>query len=209
MRVLILGASGRVGGLAVQVALQRGHEVVAQARASSAYRPPAGAALLRADPLEAQRPVELAPFDAVVSCIGQRHVDPRNPLSPMAPPADLCARVADALVASGRPGQRVAVLSAAGVGDSLDRIHMTWRFALPRTSLASAYADLERMEAALLGSSLDVLCVRPVVLLDLGRRPARVLERAGPLARISRRSVATFLIEAAEGAHGAGAVMIG
>jgi nucleoside-diphosphate-sugar epimerase len=172
--------------------------VTAQVRPTSRRRPEPPAAAWVVDPVPAGALAGIAAYDAVVCCIGQRHVRPSNPLSPMAPPVDLCERVALNLVASGRPGQRVLVVSAAGVGDSRAQLPLAWRVGLALSPLEPAYRDLERMERTLEASALDWVALRPVLLTRGEARPARVVRAVGAASRIGRTAVAALLVALAE-----------
>lgn len=198
MRLVVLGASGGVGRSVVQCALDRGWAVTAQIRPTSAWRPPSMATPWVVDPLTVGSLAGIDGYDAVVCCIGQRHVQPANPLSPMAPPADLCERVARSLVASGRPGQRVVVVSAAGVGDSRANLPLAWRLGLALSPLAPAYRDLDRMERTLAASTFDWVAARPVLLTGGEGRRARIVGVVGAASRIGRGPVAALLVSLAE-----------
>jgi uncharacterized protein YbjT (DUF2867 family) len=196
VRVLVLGATGGVGREVAREACARGHRVIAQVRPGRPP-PPDGEPWLR-DPLGPEGLSDLPQVDAIACCLGQRHVRPDAPWSPMAPPADLMERVATALVEHAPPGTRLVVVSAAGVGESARVVPAVWRLAIPRSPLAPAYRDLERMEAILRAATFDLLLLRPVVLRDGGRGVAEPLDRVGPFATVGRTSVARFLVERLE-----------
>ncbi|MFD5465000.1 NAD(P)-dependent oxidoreductase [Kitasatospora sp. NPDC127059] len=72
MRIAVLGATGRVGRLVVEQALDRGHQVVALVRSPQQYDPPArgGVEVRRADVTRPQEFPELGDVDVLVSALG-------------------------------------------------------------------------------------------------------------------------------------------
>ncbi|SFY48888.1 NAD(P)-dependent oxidoreductase [Streptomyces sp. F-1] len=72
MRIAVLGATGRVGRLVVEQALDRGHEVVALVRRPQQYAQPArgGVEVRRADVTNPQSFPELGDVDVLVSALG-------------------------------------------------------------------------------------------------------------------------------------------
>lgn len=198
MKLYVLGASGGVGQWVVRVALARGHELTCHIRTHSSWAAPGRAAVVRHDILEPGALEALPGHDAIVCCIGQRHVQPGNPLSRMAEPHDLCERVARTVVeAAPRANvRRVIAISAGGVGDSRSQLHPVIRLALPRSPLAVAYRDLDRMEGVFRESALDWLCVRPTLLTDrLATGKARTTHRFGPTSTIPRADVAAWMLD--------------
>ncbi|WP_030245126.1 NAD(P)-dependent oxidoreductase [Streptomyces sp. NRRL S-350] len=72
MRIAVLGATGRVGRLVVEQALDRGHRVVALVRSPQQYDPPARGRVevRRADVTRPQEFPELGDVDVLVSALG-------------------------------------------------------------------------------------------------------------------------------------------
>ncbi|MEU2774619.1 NAD(P)H-binding protein [Streptomyces sp. NPDC007162] len=72
MRIAVLGATGRVGRLVVEQALDRGHEVVALVRSPQQYTQPArgGVEVRQADVTSPQSFPELGDVDVLVSALG-------------------------------------------------------------------------------------------------------------------------------------------
>jgi len=199
MNILVLGASGGVGGSLVRRALERGRSVRALVRAGTAYRSPPGVEVLRGDPRdEAALAAALESVDAVASCLGQRRAG-RSPWSAALSPADLMERVAEALVpAMARAGvQRLVVVSAAGVGDSERRLTGPVRWLVRQGRIGEAYRDLAAMERQLERSTLDWLAIRPVTLID-GRPTGRgrEVERYRFTSTVRRADVAAEMLKA-------------
>ena len=142
----------------------------------------------------------LAGRDAVLSALGLRRAG-RSPWAPLRSPPDLTTRVARALVpAMRRHGvARLVAISAAGVGDSFERLTWPVRRLVRAGNVGVAYRDLESMEAVLEASDLDWLVVRPVTLVDgASRGAARPVDRYGLLSTIRRSEVGEWMLCTAE-----------
>jgi len=193
MRVVVFGASGRVGRELVVQGRERGHDVVAVVRPGS-DGPPGETARLQVldDPLE---PL-LEGADAVLSGLGMRRRFEWNPWSQLTSPDDLCSRSAERIVAAmqGVGVGRAVAISAAGVGDSAPGMNPVIRGLVASSSIGVAYRDLARMERVY--EAVEACCVRPVTLTN-GRRTEQVREvdHFGALMSISRADVAWWCWE--------------
>ena len=201
MRLLILGASGGCGRWASRLAAEAGHDVVAMVRPRTPFDPPSGVRVERGsalDPLDLARAIDGR--EAVVSCVGAKRVNPRNPWSPLQSPPDASEQSARALVSvlNGTPIRRVVAISAAGVGDSFGAANGVIRFLIRRSTVGAMYADLEKMEQIFFASPLDWLAVRPVTLIDTApTQRARIVTRFRLSSVIGRADVAQWLVRAA------------
>lgn len=211
MRLLILGASGGCGRWLTRLAAER-HDVTALARPGAPLDAPARVTVRRGDPTDPDTLDRLlAGHDAVLSCLGLRRAG-RSPWAPLRSPADLTERVAHALVPAMRANGigRLVAISAAGVGDSFERLSWPVRRLVTTGNVAVAYRDLAAMERTLAAGGVEWLAVRPVTLVDgapTGR--ARPVDRYGLASTIRRSDVAAFMLAAVEKPSLAGAVMIG
>lgn len=213
MQVTIFGASGQVGRLAVRAACD--HEVTVRA-------------VRRSEPDVALDGVEVAveedvldvsslqratrDADVIISCLGQRRAHPRNPWSRLVSPTDLCLRWARALdQALGARSVPIVCVSAAGVGDSRQKMSPLLRWLFDYSKIGISYRDLGEMEKYLEMTGRDCLCVRPVTLTNGGQREGRSFDYYGLWSRISRQTVASYLVTRAirRDFHGFQAVMIG
>ena len=202
MRLLILGASGGCGRWATRLAAEAGHDVTALVRPGTPFDPPAGVTVRRGSVLaDADLAHAVTGQEAVISCLGAQRVNARNPWSPLRPPLhlarDSAGRLAQAMTVAGV--ERLAAISAAGVGDSLASTNALMRWLLRSSTVGEMYADLEAMEAVYRATALDWLAVRPVTLVD-ARAPsdrARVVPRFRTVSTISRADVAAWLLRAA------------
>lgn len=212
MRVLVLGASGGCGRWVVRLAAEGGHDVVAVVRPETPFEGPTGSRVVRGSPLDPTLLRSLAgDRDAVISCIGPRRTNPRNPWSPLRPPAGVAASSARAAVEV-FGGKRFVAISAAGVGDSRPEVNLAMGALLRWSTIGTVYADLFVMEEVLRASALDWTAVRPVTLVDAkptGR--TREVRRFGAFSIVGRADVAGWLLRVAaeSGASGSRTPMIG
>jgi putative NADH-flavin reductase len=200
VRLVILGASGRVGRWAATIAARAGHTVTAALRPSSQFNPVDGVAVARGDVTDpAFLESVVASHDAVVSCVGLRRAG-LSPFAKLLSPPDLTTRLASTVARAmdNQHVRRLIVLSAGGVGDSFERLTWPVQQLVHTGNVAVAYRDLAGMEARLAASSLDWLAVRPVTLMNgsfLGR--ARPVQKYGLASIVRRADVAAWMIERA------------
>jgi putative NADH-flavin reductase len=214
MRILVFGASGGCGRLLVDLAGRRGHIVTAVVRPGSNGLPIGSAATRIGDPLDkAFVQACLRGQDAVVSCVGLRRAG-KSPHARLLSPPDLTERLMSTIAegfAEDPPG-RIVAISAAGVGDSFERLSRPVKWLVTSGNVAVAYRDLANMERRLATLGTEWLAVRPVTLTN-GRPSGRAREigRYRLLSRIRRADVATFILDALESSAPLGdrAVMIG
>ena len=202
MKLLVLGASGGCGRWLCRLATERAHEVRAVVRPTTMFDPPEEIEVIRGNVLDAGVLEQaLEGRDAVLSALGIKRTSPWNPWSALASPPDLTTRVA-AHLAEAMPAHgvdRVVAISAGGVGDSFRKTHPIIRWMIGHSNMAASYRDLEGMEATLARSGLDWLAVRPTTLTGgPPSRPVRVVERYGLFNRITRGSVAAWMLDAVE-----------
>ncbi len=94
---------------------------------------------------------------------------------------------------------RLIAISAAGAGDSREKVDAMSRFLFRISKLAITLRDSANMEASYSQSGLDSLAVRPARLTDgppSGR--ARIVERCNGFSKISRSDVAAWMLDALE-----------
>ncbi len=196
MKIAVLGASGGCGQHLVTLGLQRGHEVTAVVRSAS-WQAPAGVHVVRGDLThETFLREAIRGADVVLSALGLRI----KGLAPWNKPEqpDFLARSTPALVAAMKAEgiKRIVAISAGGVGDSREKVPGVFRAMIALTALKTAYAELEKMEAQLLASGLDVLIARPSGLTDgPATGQVKVTERYTGRATISRADVAGWMLD--------------
>jgi uncharacterized protein YbjT (DUF2867 family) len=198
MRILIVGASQGTGALAVQVALEKGHEVTAFAR--SPQKLALGHARLRkvSGNFHEAASVEAAVkgHDAVIVTASATRLSAfkENPRYF----SQGTGYVIDAMKKAG--AKRLVVLSALGVGDSRPLLNPLLRAVMVGFLLKVPFEDHERQEAQLRASGLDWVVARPGRLTDgPPRRRYKKTSAIEPVpSSISRADVADFLVEACE-----------
>jgi uncharacterized protein YbjT (DUF2867 family) len=191
MRVVVFGATGSVGHLAVEALLEQGHEVTAFARnphklapAAPSLRHHAGDALSEAD---VRRAVEGQ--DAVIVALGAG-----GSLSSKVR-SEGTLNVIKAMQAHGV--KRLICQSTLGTGDSWENLDFWWKRIMFGLILRNVFRDHVLQERHVRASGLDWTILRPSAFSD---RPldAPVHEAFGPDMRglnlkIARRDVAAFL----------------
>jgi uncharacterized protein YbjT (DUF2867 family) len=188
-RILVIGAAGRSGTPVVEQAVARGHHVTALVRhPDKAAHLPKAATVVKGDGTDAASvAAAVAGNDTVIITVGDR--------STLVSGATARNAVA-AMQASG--ARRIILLSAYGIGDSAHGLH---GFLMSRV-LSKLNADKMASEAALEGSGLDWVAVRPPV---LGTGPATHDLKAGVdvtingVQTISRADLAEFMLDQVEG----------
>jgi len=192
MKLLILGATGRIGRELVDLALARGHLVTAYVRTPTKLeRRESGLIVKQGDALEVDRLTEaLLGQDAVVSALGLPAKQALRPSSFMAESmASTVAAMKRAQV------QRLAVVSAAVLFPMRGLFYAFFRWLLKHHA-----RDLSAMENVIQASELDWTIARPPRLVSGAEAAPRVVV-AGlpPRARaISFRAVAAFLLDCLE-----------
>src|SRR5205807_3901096 len=196
MKMLVLGASGGVGKHLVRLACDQGHIVTALARCADGIA--SRARILIDDVL---RPgcfdEHVSGHEVVLSALGIKRTNPRNPWSALASPPDFSSRTAAMLVNAMRQHGlgRVIAVSAAGVGDSVARMNLLMKFFVAKSNVGVGYRDLAAMERVFADSGLDWCCPRPTRLTSgpLTRR-VKIVESFPMTAAISRADVAWWLL---------------
>lgn len=196
MKVLVLGASGGVGGHLVRLASAAGHEVTAMAR-SRIDAPPGARVVVDDVARDGAIAAAVVGQDAVLSALGIRRTKASNPFSPLASPPDFTTRTARMIVAAMKTHgvRRVIAVSASGVGDSRPGLNLFMRLMIRYTNVGANYRDLEEMEKVYAASDLDWCCVRPT-----GLKDGPVTKKVGRIgsfpfnAWISRADVADWMV---------------
>src|ERR1700679_1806622 len=204
MKVVVFGASGGIGNHVVQQALEKGYGVRGVYRSSSTARlEPNLDVKYVSDFFNRQNLAEvIAGADAVISCLGSRRKNPKNPWSKVTSPLDLMElfsrSLIEAMTALAMP-KRLAIVSAAGVGTSAPLVHPVLRFVFDHSTVGLEYKDLARMENQVERSNLDWTIVRPVTL-TTGQltNKVKICSHYGLIDSISRADVASFLLRCLE-----------
>ncbi len=200
MNLLVLGASGGCGIEVVSQAVTRGHNVTAVVRETTFFEAPEEVKVIRGSVLSEQLLEEVIDGkDAVISCLGLNRKNKLNPWSEIISPKNLTSEAVGLLINLMKQDKSLAVISAAGVAESFARTNPLLKFLIRRSSLGPAYSDLEKMEKALKGSSLNWYAIRPVTLTDFKIKEVKTADSYSLFSMISRPSVAKYLLDIIEG----------
>lgn len=203
MRIAVLGASGKVGRLLVDQAIERGGQVVALVRAPDRYEVPASAKAGRievrhADVFQPEGFPDLSDVDAVVSAIGIGKGDGPGAL------------VAGAKVLAGAQA-RTVWLGALGSGVSTNaggRIYQAiMRLAVGKELAEKAEADRIALQAGAAVFHAPDLQGGPI---SPTRHIVPLADLRRPLLppRISRASLASLMLDEAENGYHAGGIVV-
>lgn len=195
MRLLVLGATGRIGRLAVEEALKRGHHVTALVRSPETLGEVAGIVeSVRGDALDAGVVVSaVAGQDAVLYVLGVGNVRTTTVFSTST------RLVLDAMKRGG-VGRLVSV-TGVGAGDTKGHGGFLYDWILYPLFTKGIYVDKDRQEALIKESGTDWTIVRPAPFRKhTPRGPLRVVTRVDRvmLRKIGLQEVAVFLIDEVE-----------
>jgi uncharacterized protein YbjT (DUF2867 family) len=198
-RLLMLGATGRTGGLAVDYALEKGIAVVALARHPEKLAKRPNLTVIAGSPTELEDVRRAITGCTAVLSVLNTHRESDFPWSkPVSPPRLMSSAITHAVTAMKEIGiRRIVVLSAAGVSDSADSVPWLFREVVRRSNLKIAYDDHEAQEAVLRSSGLDWTAVRAVALVGTKIKRTRISYDNQPKPRltISRKQTATFMVD--------------
>jgi putative NADH-flavin reductase len=195
MKLFVLGASGGIGKRVLTEAMKRGHTVTAHVRRSLAIQ---GPTFVRGDMDSDAVREKLAGTDAVISCLGLRRKNPKNPFSPVTSPADLLESTIRSIIPVMQEFgvRKLICVSAAGVGDSKWKVNLPFRLMIAISKIGIAYEDMNAMEEVLANSGLDWMAVRPVTLTDEeGGGRVDLVDYYGFNSNITRADVARYMLD--------------
>jgi putative NADH-flavin reductase len=198
--LLILGASGKVGQLAVKFAKERNYNITAVVRSRASIKNGKNINIIQGSVLD-EDVLEKAiqGQDAVLSCLGIKRKSQSNPWSPLASPSHFTESVVvKAIPIMEKNGiQRFIAISSAGVGDSWDSVTPFLKFLIRSSNVKYAIEDFEKMENILFNSNIDSLTVRPVGLVDEESTNQAILVTQFKMSsKISRSDVAKWMLNA-------------
>jgi uncharacterized protein YbjT (DUF2867 family) len=193
MRLLVVGATGSLGRLAVAEAARRGHDVAALVRDPARADLPEPVATVRGDVLD---PATLGPAlagkDAVVCALGTP--SPRQASSLL---EDGTRNLTEAMTRARVP--RLVCVTLLGTADSKRQASPLYRYVILR-ALAPMVPDKQNQERVVRDSGLDWVLIRPPRFVNRSRGQPRVLRPGdhGHVGHVSRQGLARVLIDAAE-----------
>lgn len=192
MRVLILGATGRIGRLALTRALADGHDVVALTR-----RPQAIASVdhLTLVPGDVTDPTAVSRAVAVVECV-LAAIGPRENSADAERSVELGAR--NLVAAMEREGiRRIVTLSGAAVDSAGDRKPLFDQLAsrVVRVFARHVVGAKQREYEVIAATSLAWTALRPPLVSDGSARGYRLALNLQPGARVRRADIADALVD--------------
>ncbi len=200
-RILLLGATGRTGSLALEYALSLGLEVVALVRRAAAISVQSDKlTLIEGSPLNADAVKKaLAGCDAVVSTLNNNRTSDNPWAQPLSPALFMTNSIRNCLVAMQAQGvRRIVVLSSVGVNESFGDAVFFMRWLIRHTNLKYTFQDHEAQESELQRSGLDWTAVRAAGLSNSKTLKSLVVSydnQPKPALMISRLQTAHYLID--------------
>ena len=212
MHFLVIGATGRNGGLVLQESLSRGHTVTALARNPSSLTPQANLTIVQGTPsskadLERALTTPRIP-DVIITTLNQRRVteSPFAALHPETTPDLLKAAMQTLLqaIASVNPTTKpkIVVNSSQGAGDSWGSFNMAFKFVFSHSTMKISLADHTALDKLVRDSGLKFVMPRPCRLVEGPATTVKVWPDNGKgspwMPTITRGSVGQWLVDAAE-----------
>lgn len=202
MHILVFGASGKVGTLLVEQALQHGHQVTAFIHSSSTFEKRfarKGVRIIRGDIHDrpaVEQALQSAAFDAVVSVLGSWHTPQKDIVSAA------MRTLVPAMQANNTAPSRLVSLTGAGAYAPTDRPSALYRLGHTIFGLAAGkiIRDAEEHIRILAASTLDWTVLRSPVMTS-GHLAHYTLSLKAPLLwqTIPRKAVVKAIIDQLEG----------
>ncbi|HLY96230.1 MAG TPA: NAD(P)H-binding protein [Sideroxyarcus sp.] len=200
-RILLLGATGRTGRLALEYALSQGLAVTALVRRPEAITVQSDRlTVMEGSPLNAEDVRKaLAGCDAVVSALNNNRTSDNPWAKRLSPSLFMTHSIRNCLAAMKEQGmRRIVVLSSVGVNDSFDDAVFLMRWLIRNTNLQYTFQDHDAQESELRRSGVDWTSVR-AALLNNGKNLKPLItsyyNEPKPALMISRLHTARYLID--------------
>lgn len=200
-RILLLGATGRTGSLALAYALEKGYQISCLTRDAARVQFQGKVDLFEGDVTNLDDISKaMQGCEAVVSILNISRTSD-FPWSPLRTPPTLLSNAMSSLIPLAKENnlKRIISCSAWGVGDSEKEIPGWFRWFIKNSNIGVAYADHAKQEELLRASGLDYTIVRPTGLTNSSKTQAvreSFENEPKPRLTISRKSVAKFMIDA-------------
>ena len=192
MNVVVFGATGKTGGLVVDRALAKGHQVTVLVRNAAKFTKP-GVRVLTGDATNPSDVVAAVKAqDAVLDTIGGA-----TPYKATQLEATTVRNMIAAMQAEGV--RRLIVVSMMGLGESRAQSPFWYKHLLMTTFLNGSTKDKAAMERAVTASGLDYTIARPPILKDNPPTGTTTILGPGQIGHsITRADLANFLVDQLE-----------
>jgi putative NADH-flavin reductase len=200
-RILMLGATGRTGSLALEYALAQGLEVTALVRRPAAVTVQSDRlSVVEGSPLNAADvKTALAGCDAVVSALNNNRTSDNPWAKRLSPSLFMTQSIRNCLTAMNEQGvRRIVVLSSVGVNESFDDAVFLMRWLIRNSNLQYTFQDHDAQESELRRSGLEWTAVRAALLTGGKKLKSLVTSYRNypkPARTISRLHTARYLID--------------
>lgn len=200
-RILLLGATGRTGSLALEYALSQGLQVTALVRRPDAVNAKSdGLTVIEGSPLNADDVRNaFAGCDAVVSALNNNRTSDNPWARRVSPSLFMTHSIRNCLKAMQERGKsRIVVLSSIGVNESFDDAVFFMRWLIRNTNLQYTFRDHDAQESELRRSGLDWTAVRAAGLHNGRKLKSLVVSYCNepkPAWMISRMHTARYMID--------------
>lgn len=199
MKILLLGATGRLGRLVLEVALEKGYEVHCLARNSERIKDRNGLVTFEGNAAQLED-LEMAIRECTF-IINTLNISRKSdfPWSSIRTPKTYLSEVMKNLVfLAGRENiYRIVTCSAWGVAETRKHIPGWFRWLVDHSNIGVAYLDHERQEKLLESGNTDWTIVRPVGLTNSDKSESvreSFNNRPVPNLTVSRLSVAKYMV---------------
>ncbi|KAF7719931.1 Uncharacterized protein PECH_005788 [Penicillium ucsense] len=206
MHALIIGGSGRTGKLVVEELLKREHTVTALVRNPTSMKDFGKIDVVKGSPTalaDVRQAFAHREPDVVVVTLNSPRASESPFAAPVSPPrlmADSNANVVTAMKEIGV--KKVVIMQAFGVGASWPNMACLLRGLMSKTNMSYTYDDHNMTDQEVRESGVTYVMVRPSRLVETEIETVKEWPENGKgvpmMASTSRKSVARFLVDAAE-----------
>lgn len=200
--ILILGASGGVGKWALKLARERAYNITVVVRSAQSIQHTDDIRVIVGSVLDKEvLEKAIQGQDMVLSCLGIKRKNQKNPWSPLVSPENFMENVINNTIELMQRYQvnRLVTISAAGVGDSWQSVSSFMKFMIKSSNVKYAYNDFNKMENIMRSSDIDSLSIRPVGLKDgPPESKAKIVNRFDMSTYITKSDVAGYMLDALE-----------
>ncbi|PQE03136.1 N domain dehydrogenase protein [Rutstroemia sp. NJR-2017a BBW] len=207
MHFLILGASGRTGGLLLNEALSKNHTITALARNPASITPQSGLTVIQGSPLspsDLRSAFSAKKVDAILITLSSARASD-SPFAASTSPANFLENCISITlqVMKEFDVNRIVYMSAFGVGNSNPNLWCPMRIMINNSTMGTVgFKDHSEAEGKLRESGLEWAVVRPAMLKEgEGKKVLEMGEQGkgmGYLPGVTRESVVRWMVETAE-----------